>query len=78
MGKKCQKGMSVHEKALRLIEGGIVDCNGLSVRAIKIPYDDNPCMVCEMDSICNEVMINLCGECDDITHTKHYLKLVCG
>lgn len=76
MGKKSQIGMSVHEKALRLIEGGVVPCNGLAVRAIDFPFDDNACMTCEMDSACNMDMVDLCAECDTITHTKHYLKLV--
>lgn len=68
--------MSVREKALRLIEGGLVDCNGLVVRAIDFKGDDIACYYCEMDSACNMEMADLCAECDLITLTTHYLKLV--
>lgn len=78
MGKKKHIGMSVHEKALRLIEGGIVACNDLPVRAIDFKGEGIPCYTCEMDSACNMEMTDLCAECDKITHSRHYLKLVCG
>lgn len=68
--------MSVHDKAIRLIEGGLVACNGLVVRAIDFLGDDIACHYCEMDSACNMEMTDLCAECDKITHTRHYLKLV--
>lgn len=68
--------MSVHEKALRLIEGGIVACNELPVRAVDVRGDEIACYYCEMDSACNMEMTDLCAECDMITHTRHYLKLV--
>lgn len=66
--------ISVHDKAIRLIEGGIVSCNGHSVRAIDVIDTDNPCMLCDMDSACNMDMVELCAECDSITHSKHILK----
>ena len=68
--------MSVHEKALRLIEGGLVACNGLVVRAIDVTGDDIACNYCDMGSACNMDMTELCAECDGITHTRHYLELV--
>ena len=68
--------MSVHEKALQLIEGGIVACNDLPVRAIEVRGNDISCKYCEMDSFCNMDMVELCARCDMITHTMHYLKLV--
>lgn len=73
---KKQKVMSVHEKALRLIEGGIVACNDLPVRAVDVTGNDISCHYCEMDSVCNMEMTELCARCDMITHTMHYLKLV--
>lgn len=74
MVKKKQNEMSVHDKAIRLLKGGIVSCSGHSVRAINVIFTDNPCMLCEMDSACNMDMVDLCAECDGISHTKHILK----
>lgn len=68
--------MSVHDKAIRLIEGGLVACNGLVVRAIDFRGESIACDYCDMDSACNMEMTELCAECDMITHTRHYLKLV--
>ena len=70
--------MSVHEKALRLIEGGIVACNDLPVRVIDVTGDDIACNYCDMGSACNKDMVDLCCACDVITGTRHYLELVCG
>ena len=74
MGKKKETGMSIHEKALRLIEGGVVACNGHAVRAIEVVGDDIACNYCDMDSACNMEMTDLCAECDMISHTRHLLK----
>lgn len=76
MEKKSQIGMSVHEKALLLIEGGIVACNGLPVKLIDVVGKDIACTYCEMDSACNKDMVDLCCACDVLTGTRHYLKLV--
>lgn len=76
MGNNKQKVMSLHDKAMRLLEGGEVSCSGYSVRAIKMIVEDDVCKHCEMFSVCGDEMINLCGACDDISHTKHVLKLV--
>ena len=45
--------MMVHDKAIRLCEGGIVEIEGNWFRLRRFPdyYDDNPCMECELDSI---------------------------
>ena len=75
MGKKIQLAIRVHEKAVRLIEGGIISFSGHSVRAIEVIGTDNPCMLCDMDSACNMDMVDLCAECDSITHTQHILKI---
>lgn len=76
MGKKSKFDMSVHEKALRLIEGGIVACNGLPVRAIDFVGEGIACNYCEMDSACHNEMVDLCLECDTITRSRHYMKLI--
>ena len=74
MDKKQSKHMSLHDKAIRLLEGGVVACSGHAVRAIEVVGDDIVCHYCEMDSACNMEMTDLCAECDSITHSKHILK----
>ena len=68
----------LHEKAIRLVEGGHEQAEGLWVRLIKVPYVFDPCFVCDMDSLChkgNEIC-DLCEECEKITSEDCYLKLV--
>lgn len=66
--------LSVHDKAIRLLKGGIVACSGHAVRVVGVITRDNPCMLCDMDSACDMDMVELCAECDSITHSKHILK----
>lgn len=68
----------IHEKAIRLIEGGQVDVDCLCVRMKTTTAGWNVCMLCNMDSICvNSTEMNLvCRECDDITGKNCYLELV--
>ena len=66
--------MGLHDKAIRLLEGGVVACSGHAVRVVDAIGDDNACIYCEMDSACNYEMVELCAECDSITHSKHILK----
>lgn len=60
--------MSIHDKAIRLIEGGIVDVDGFSVKLDEGPYNFDPCFCCEMDSLCHTgtEMCSVCVECDHI------------
>ena len=73
---KKNKELSLHEKAIRLIEGGVVEISGHFVRAICVdtPY---ACNECDMDSACNDPIKSLCEECDEITHRWHILRFVC-
>lgn len=71
---KKKKEMSLHDKAVRLAEGGIVEIAGHFVRAINIPDAENPCIHCEMDSACRMEMSDLCAELDAYTHSMHLLK----
>lgn len=77
---KRRKKDSIYERAIRLVEGGVVMVDGVSVRAIKSPIDEKPCDLCEMDSICTKEdgrdMPYVCQECDEITCWSYYLKLV--
>lgn len=64
-----KKNSTLHEKAIRLVEGGIVEVSGISVIMRHEPDIFNPCFVCDMDSLChsgNEIC-KLCQECDLIT-----------
>ena len=69
------KKESVHEKAIRMIEGGIIDIEGHAVRLIREPYIFDPCLCCEMDSLCHidSEMCNVCKECDFITGDDCFL-----
>lgn len=60
---------NIHEKAIRLIEGGIVEVDGLSVIMHSEPYIFDPCLVCDMDCLCHKgsEMCAVCEECDSIT-----------
>lgn len=74
MGKDNLNDKSNHFKAIRLLEGGIVPCSGHSVRVVDVVDADNACMLCDMDSACDFEMVDLCAECDSITHSQHILK----
>lgn len=76
---KSPKNMknSIHEKAIRLVEGGIVAVDGHSVQLVKGPDIFDPCYCCEMDSICHSgnEMCSVCEECDNITQMSCFLVL---
>ena len=65
---------TLHAKAVRLAEGGIVEIAGHFVRAVNVPYAENPCEHCEMDSVCRMEMNDLCAELDAYTRSKNLLK----
>lgn len=75
---KQKKEMTLHDQAIRLCEGGQIWFNQHSIRAEIVSEWCNPCMECEMDSICNMDILDLCAECDSITHKKHRLVLMDG
>lgn len=64
----------LHEKAVRLCEGGTVEVNGHFVKAEVIDEHVFPCAMCEMDSACRMDMTNLCAECDGYERKFHILK----
>lgn len=61
--------MTVHDKAIRLLEGGVVEIEGNWFRLIRFPenYDGIPCYECNLDSICREEHEDVCAECDAIS-----------
>lgn len=74
---KKKKEMSLHDKAVRLCEGGVVECMGHFVKAKAIDTNDLPCIDCEMDSICRDEMCDLCAECDGLMDKEYMLILAC-
>lgn len=72
------KKQTIHEKAIRLIEGGQVSVDGHCVRMKQAPRNWNACFQCRMDSICrnDSEMFYVCCECDSITRKECYLVLV--
>lgn len=60
---------TIHEKAIRLIEGGVVEISGLSVIMRHGSHIFDPCAVCDMDCLCHKGndICTLCEECDAIT-----------
>lgn len=68
----------IHDKAIRLIKGGIVEVDGHCVKMKYGAEDKLACLDCEMDSICYEgpSMNDLCAQCDLITGKYCLLELV--
>lgn len=70
------KKATLHEKAVRLCEGGVVEIAGFFVRAKRYEGDNFiPCPDCKMDSICNMQINRLCTECDEYEGCQHVLIL---
>lgn len=69
--------MTVHDKAIRLLEGGVVEIEADLFRLRRLSYDKfvNPCLECELDSICHEEHADVCEECDAISGGKCCLQL---
>ena len=69
---------SIHEKAIRLIEGGIVEVDGHSARLVEIPDSFDTCYHCEMDCLCHTgtEMCSVCIECVEISKKNCILELV--
>ena len=69
--------MTVHDKAIRLLEGGIVNIKGDWFRLRKLSDNEGftPCTECELDSICREEHEAVCEECDAISGAVCCLQL---
>lgn len=68
-------GMSLHEKAVRLCEGGVVFHCGYFFQAQTAPTVDEACNRCNLDSICRPEIADLCAECDRYDKRRHYLTI---
>lgn len=69
------KSASQHDLAIRLLEGGVVECDGQFVRAVRALDPDDPCLECKMDSACSLKLMELCAEVDHISNIGHCLAL---
>ena len=72
------KQTEIHEKAIRLIEGGVAEVDGHFVVARIAMNQTFPCEGCNMDSICtrdSNAIMDVCMECDRLTNTKHVLRI---
>lgn len=70
--------LSVHDKAVRLLEGGIVDVDGHAVKLCDAMDTYDPCLECEMDCLCHRgsEMCSVCEECDMISGNYWFLCFV--
>ena len=69
--------MTVHDKAIRLLEGGVVNINGDWFRLIRFPacFEVDACNECTLDSICRMEHVDVCAECESISKQKCCLRL---
>ena len=65
----------LHAKVVRLCEGGTVWVSGHMVRAKRVQDMVNTCSECEMDSICDHEMCEVCAYCDEYERCGHVLYL---
>lgn len=75
MAKTTKKELSDHDKAIRLLEGGLVEIDGHVLSIDEAGPEDHPCYTCELDSICSQNILNICKEADRITRTYHRMIL---
>ena len=71
------KEKEIHEKAIRLLEGGIVDVDGHNVKLGKCASNEEACDLCEMDCLCHfgSEKWEVCTECNVISNRSCYLIL---
>lgn len=65
---------TLHDKAIRLLEGGVVEIDNHWVRAVSLLYDSDSCEACSMDSACSVDMSELCSEVECISGKPYILK----
>jgi hypothetical protein len=67
----------MHRIAIRLIEGGTEQIDGHFLKRCQNVSKDLPtsCEECELDSICSDLIMNICTECDNISNNIGHLVL---
>lgn len=71
------KEKEFREKVALLRDGQVVEIEGDCFQAVRLPedFDGLPCSVCELDSICRNVISTICAELEDFGKSYWYLKL---
>lgn len=71
------KKITEHDKAIRLLEGGIVKIgdNWFRLKRFTDDYDGITCQDCELDSICRQEHTDVCAECEAISNQDCCLEL---
>lgn len=64
---------SLHDMAVTLCEGGVIEFNGHTFRAAIADDPFTPCAGCWVDSECHGLVTDLCTECDNYSRERHYL-----
>ena len=59
--------------AVRLCEGGTAWIDGHCLVAVENETDDCGCAICNLDSACTMNIVDLCVECEKLTHKHYYL-----
>lgn len=70
--------MTVHDKAIRLLEGGVVEieANWFGLARLSDDRSIDSCLECKLDSICKQEHVEVCEECDAISGGVCCLRLV--
>ena len=71
------KEKELREKVALLKDGQIVDIAGDWFQAARLPeyWDEDPCNICELDSICRGDVNTICAALEDYGKCRWYLKL---
>lgn len=71
------KERKLREKVALLRDGQVVQIQGDFFQAVRLPdyWDESPCYICELDSICRDDITDVCNELDGVQPYKWYLKL---
>lgn len=65
----------IHQKAIRLREGGVEEIDGLWFVARESFGAIHPCDMCELDSICHGNVREVCDELDSWGKHNYFLAL---
>lgn len=76
MKRTNSKAGSIHDLAIALCEKRNVWFHDHTIRLVEVEGDSSPCDLCEMDSICDMEMVDLCGACSALLKKGCLLKLV--
>ena len=65
------------EKVALLKDGQIVEIENDWFQAVRLPeyWDEDPCNICELDSICRGDVNTICAALEDYGRCRWYLKL---